>query len=88
MGTGTGTGVETRGRTQDGNGNEDGIAECGRSARNHTKVVDAMWETGETWVEREKNVDNKGLVSVTANPDNLENTVARKQGGKHKVPGF
>ena len=26
------------------------------------RVVDAMWETGETWVERGKNVDKKGLV--------------------------
>ena len=25
-------------------------------------VVDAVWETGETWVEREKNVEKKGLV--------------------------
>ena len=33
-----------------------------RSARNHTRVVDAMWETGETWVERGKIVGKKGLV--------------------------
>ena len=25
-------------------------------------VVDAVWETGETWVEREENVEKKGLV--------------------------
>ena len=36
-----------------------------RSARNRTGVVDAMWETGETWVER--------VGSVAANPHNLEN---------------
>ena len=33
-----------------------------KSARNRKIVVDAMWETGETWVERGKNVENKGLV--------------------------
>ena len=33
-----------------------------RSARNRKIVVDAMWETGETWVERGKNVEKKGLV--------------------------
>ena len=32
------------------------------SARNRKIVVDAMWETGETWVERGKNVEKKGLV--------------------------
>ena len=57
----------------DGNGDEDGNgtgtrigparAEARRrSATNHTKVVDAMWETGETWVERGENVNEKGLV--------------------------
>ena len=29
----------------------------------HTQIaVDAVWETGETWVESEKNVEKKGLV--------------------------
>ena len=32
-------------------------------ARNRTRVVDAMWETGETWVERGKNIDKKGWLS-------------------------
>ena len=33
-----------------------------RSAKKRKRVVDAMWETGETRVERGKNVENKGLV--------------------------
>ena len=33
-----------------------------KSARKRTRVVDAMWETGETWVERGKNVHKKGLI--------------------------
>ena len=33
-----------------------------RSARNRKNVVDAIWETGETWVERGKNVEKKELV--------------------------
>ena len=33
-----------------------------KSARNRKIVVDAVRETGETRVEREKNVENKGLV--------------------------
>ena len=58
----TGTGVKTRRRIHDGNtrmgtGTRAGLGraeERRRSARNCTRVVDAMWETGETWVEREK----------------------------------
>ena len=35
---------------------------------------DAMlWETGETWVEREKNVKKKGWSSTANNPDNVAN---------------
>ena len=33
-----------------------------KSARNRKIVVDAMRETGETWVEKGKNVEKKGLV--------------------------
>ena len=33
-----------------------------KSARNRKTVVDAVRETGETRVDREKNVQNKGLV--------------------------
>ena len=32
-----------------------------RSARNRTRVVNVMWETGVTWVEGEKYVDKKVL---------------------------
>ena len=40
-----------------------GRAEGGqKSARNLKIAVDAVRETGETWVESEKNVENKGLV--------------------------
>ena len=40
-----------------------GRAEGGqKSARNRKIAVDAVRETGETWVESEKNVENKGLV--------------------------
>ena len=33
-----------------------------KSARNRKTAVDAARETGETWVESEKNVENKGFV--------------------------
>ena len=33
-----------------------------RRARNRKRLVDVMREKGETWVERGKNVENKGLV--------------------------
>ena len=66
----------------DGNGDEDNgnvTEDTGRaeerqsSARNRKIVVDAIWEAGETWVKRGKNVEIKGLVCpVAANPDNLE----------------
>ena len=56
MGTGTRmTGTGTRiglGRAEDRR----------RSARNRKIVVDAMWETGETWVERGKIVEMEELV--------------------------
>ena len=48
-GTGTGTGKRTGLRTGFGRAEERGI-----SANNRTIVVDAMWETGETWAHREK----------------------------------
>ena len=51
--------MRTRTRTRTGS---ERAEERRRSARNRTRVVDAMWKTGETWVEREKNVDKKGLV--------------------------
>ena len=33
-----------------------------RNERNRTKRVDALWETGETWVDIENNAEKKGLV--------------------------
>ena len=48
----TGTGTRTGSRTAE---------ERCRSASNRTRVVDVMWETGESWVEI-KIVDKKGLV--------------------------
>ena len=70
MGTGTRTGTEARtvvemgtGTTITGTRIELGRAEGRRkSARNRKIVVDAVRETGETWVESDKNVEKKGLV--------------------------
>ena len=68
MGTGTGTEARTvaemgTGTTGTGTRIGSGRAKVRRkSARNRKKVVDAVRETGETRVEREKNVENKGLV--------------------------
>ena len=63
MGTGAGTEtraiVEMRMGTSIGSGRAE---ERRTSARKFTRLVDAMWETGETWVERGKNVEKKGLV--------------------------
>ena len=61
------------------------VEERRRVARKCTYVVDAMWETGETWVEREKNVEKKGLVQQL--PTQIIYRKARKQRGDHKVPG-
>ena len=55
---------------EDGSGNrnmnDDRIGEGGGEAKNRnkprTRVVDAMWETGETWVERKKYEHKKGFV--------------------------
>ena len=72
MGTGTGTGTETRtvaeigtGTTITGTGTRIGsrrAEERRKSTRKRKIVVDAVRETGETRVEREKNVEKKGLV--------------------------
>ena len=72
MGTGTGTGMEARivaemgtGTTITGTGTRIGpgrAEERRKSARNRNIVVDAVREMGGTRVEREKNVENKGLV--------------------------
>ena len=68
MGTGTGAGTETRAvaevgmwtrvGTRTGSGRAE---ERRRSARSRSRGVDAICETGETWVEREKHVKKKGL---------------------------
>ena len=53
------------GNGDDDNGNENRIGEVGRgtkSARIRKIAVDAVRETGETWVKSEKNVEKKGLV--------------------------
>ena len=72
MGTGTGTGTEARTVAEMGTGTtitEPGTRigsgraeEMRKSAKNRKIVVDAVRETGETRVEREKNVEKKGLV--------------------------
>ena len=43
-----------------------------KSARNRKIVVDALRETGETRVEREKKCRKERVGSAAANPDNLE----------------
>ena len=69
---GTGTGTRTgSGKAEDRR----------RSARNRTKVVDATWETGETWFSGKiKNVDKESVDSVSTDPDNLGN---RKEAGRN-----
>ena len=70
MGTGTGTGTEARTVAEMGTGTAItgtriglGRAEGRRkSARNRKIAVDAVRETGETWVESEKNVEKNELV--------------------------
>ena len=56
------------GNGDEDNGNEDRIGEgggeAGKSVRNLTRVLDAMWETGETcWVKEEKTYKRKGWSS-------------------------
>ena len=83
MGMRTGTGTEARtvaemgttrtGITGTGTKIGSGRAEERRkSARNRKIVVDAVRETGETRVEREKKCRKERIGSVAANPDNLE----------------
>ena len=66
-----GTGTETRAIVEMGMGTRMGTGtriESGRAeerrgiVRNRPRLLDAMWETGETWVERGNNVEKKGLV--------------------------
>ena len=82
MGTGTETGTEARTVAEMGTGTT--ITETGtrigsgkaekrrKGGRNRKTVVDAVRKTGETGVEREKKSRKERVVSVAANPDNLE----------------
>ena len=54
-GTGTWTGIETRKESRRA---EERI----RSPKTRTRVINALWETGETWVEREITVAKNVLV--------------------------
>ena len=59
-GTGAGTRIGSGMGTRIGSGRAE---ERRRSATNNRKiVVDAMLEMGETWKERGKNIEKKGLV--------------------------
>ena len=39
-----------------------------KSERTPTKVVDAMWETGETWAERRETLRHESVGSIVAEP--------------------
>ena len=61
----THTHTHGNGDEDNGNGNEDRIGEGGREAKKHKKPQNSCRRhvgTGETWVERGKNVEKKGLV--------------------------
>ena len=95
MGTGTGTGAEVRtvaemgtGTTITGTRTRIGSGRAGerrKSARNRKIVVDAVRETGETRVEREKTCRKERLGSVAADPDNLESN--KDAGGAQGTQG-
>ena len=73
MGAGKGTRIGSR-----------RVQERRRSGRNRTRVVDVMWETGETWVGEKRGKRRKERVGpVAANPDDLENN--KEAGEEHKV---
>ena len=82
---GTGTGTEAKivaemgtGTRITGTGTRIGLGraeERRRSARNRKIVVDAMWETGETWLGGKRKKCRKERVGpVAANPNNLESS--------------
>ena len=78
---GTGARAETRAVAEMGTGTGSGRAEeRQRSERYRTRVVDAMWETGETWVKREKKRRQESVGSVAADPDNIENCTREARG--------
>ena len=70
MGTGTGTGTEARTVAEMGTGMTITGTRIGlgraegrqKTAKKRKIAVDAVRETGETWVESEKNVEKNGLV--------------------------
>ena len=90
LGTGTGAGTETRAVVKMGTGTRMGtgtgtktgpgrVEDRRRSARSRTKNVGTMWETGKTWVEREKRRQARAG-SVAADPDNQEDS--KESGGE------
>ena len=97
-GTGTGTGVETRGRTQEGNGdrsgdisksssgNEDGIGEGGEEVKKrkkpHRSCRRDVGNGGYLGGKRKKHRQER-VSPVAADPDNLENN--KETGGGHNV---
>ena len=78
-GNGNGDGDGSEDCSGDGNGDDDNGTRTGlgraegrqKSARNRKMVVDAVRETGEIRVEREKKCRNERVGSVAANPDTL-----------------
>ena len=65
-----------------------GRAEGGqKSARNRKIAVDAVRETGETWVESEKKCRKERVGSVAANSDNLGSN-KEAGGGSTRCPGL
>ena len=47
------------------------------SARNPRRVIDVMWETGETWEEREKHAEKDSIGSVDVDPEDLDKKGSR-----------
>ena len=96
-GAGTGAGMETRAVVEMGTGTRmvtgagtrtgSGRAEDRRrSARNRTRIVDAMWEMEVAWVRGTRKKRRQERVgSVATDSDNVKNR--KKAGGEHKVHG-
>ena len=57
-----------------------------RSVRNHTRLVDAMWETGETWGGKRKKCRKEKAGPVAVNPDDLANN-KEEEGGAQGTQG-
>ena len=98
MRTGTGAGTEARAVEEMGTGTRMGtemgtrtgswrVEEKLRSATNLTRVVDAMWETGDTWLggmHEQRRQERVG--SVAADEDILEKS--KKARRSTKYPGL